>query len=83
MQSWCRVEVDWIGILNGTSDTKFNQFSEKVDQILHSIAPLKEVRISAKRRFVEPWMTRGLEQSSQKKLDSIKKPLQKVLHQQM
>ena len=42
--------VDWIGILNGTTcDEKFNQFSEKVDQILDKIAPVKEVRISAQR----------------------------------
>ena len=57
--------VDWIGILNGTTcDEKFNQFSKKVDQILDKTAPVKEVRISAKKRFVEPWMTHGLEQSS-------------------
>ena len=66
--------VDWIGILNGTTcDEKFNQFSEKVDQILDKTAPVKEVRISAKRRFVEPWMTHGLEQSSRKKMKLYKK----------
>ena len=63
------MKVDWIGILNGTTcDEKFNQFGEKLDQILDKIAPVKEVRISAKRRFIEPWMTRGLEQSSHKKM---------------
>ena len=68
------MKVDWIGILNGTTcDEKFNQFSEKLDQILDKIAPVKEVRISAKRRFIEPWMTRGLEQSSRKKNETIKK----------
>ena len=68
--------VDWIGILNGTTcDEKFNQFSEKVDQILDKTAPVKEVRISAKRRFVEPWMTHELEQSSRKKMKLYKKTL--------
>ena len=68
------MKVDWIGILNGTMfDEKFNQFSEKIDQILDKIAPVKEVRISAKRRFIEPWMTRGLEQSSCKKIRLYKK----------
>ena len=70
------MKVDWIGILNGTMyDEKFNQFSEKIDQILDKIARVKEVRISAKRRFIEPWMTRGLEQSSRKKIRLYKKTL--------
>ena len=70
------MKVDWIGILNGTMcDEKFNQFSEKLDQILDKIAPVKEVRISAKRRFIEPWMTHGLEQSSHKKMRLYKKTL--------
>ena len=45
----------------------------KIDQILDKIAPVKEVRISAKRRFTEPWMTHGLEQSSHKKMRLYKK----------
>ena len=70
------MKVDWIGILNGTMcDEKFNQFSEKIDQILDKIALVKEVRISAKRRFTEPWMTHGLEQSSRKKMRLYKKTL--------
>ena len=70
------MKVDWIGVLNGTTcDEKFNQFSEKIDQILDKIAPVKEVRISAKRRFIKPWMTHGLEQSSHKKMSLCKKTL--------
>ena len=53
-------------------DEKFNQFSEK---ILDKTALVKEVRISAKRRFIEPWMTHGLEQSSHKKMRLYKKTL--------
>ena len=72
------MKVDWIGILNGTTcDEKFNQFSGNVDQILDKIALVKEVRISAKRRFTEPWMTCGLEQSSCKKIRLYKKTLAK------
>ena len=53
------LHIDWIGELTGTtSDEKFNQFSAIVERILDSVAPLKTVRISAKRQFVEPWMTR-------------------------
>ena len=70
------MKVDWIGELNGTMcDEKFNQFNEKIDQILDKTAPVKEVRISAKRRFIEPWMTHGLEQSLCKKMRLYKKKL--------
>ena len=70
------MKVDWIGVLNGTMcDEKFNQFSEKIDQILDKTAPVGEVRISAKRRFIEPWMTHRLEQSSRKKMRLYKKTL--------
>ena len=66
------MKVDWIGILNGTtSDTKFNQFSEKVEQILNSVAPVKEVKISAKRRYHELWMMHGLEQFAKKKTEAL------------
>ena len=68
------MKVDWIGVLNGTTcDEKFNQFSEKIDQILDKTALVKEVRISAKRRFIEPWITCRLEQSSRKKMRLYKK----------
>ena len=54
------MKVDWIGVLNGTMcGEKFNQFSEKIDQILDKTAPVKEVRISAKRRFIEPSQPKG------------------------
>ena len=39
------------------------------------MAPIKTVRISAKRQFVEPWMTRGLEIASQNKMRLYKKTL--------
>ena len=63
------IHIDWIGVLTGTtSDEKFNQFSETVERVLDTMAPIKSVRISAKRQFVEPWMTRGLEIASQNKM---------------
>ena len=75
------MRVDWIGVLNGTmSDEKFNQFSDQIEQVLDEIAPIKSVRISAKRRFVKPWMTRGLEVALHKKLKLDKKTLVKQLH---
>ena len=70
------MRVNWIGVLTGImSDEKFNQFSDWIKQVLDKITPIKCVRISAKRRFVEPWMTRGLEVASCKKLNLYKKTL--------
>ena len=70
------MNVDWIGVLNGTtSNEKFNQFSDKVESVLDDVAPVKKVKISAKRRFVEPWMTRNLALSAEKKLKLYKKTL--------
>ena len=42
---------DWIGLLVGTScDEKFDQFNNTLNEVLDEIAPMKKVRISAKRR---------------------------------
>ena len=70
------MNVDWIGLLTGTtSNQKFNQFSDKVESVLDEVAPVKKVRISAKKRFVGPWMTRSLALASKKKLKLYKKTL--------
>ena len=61
-----------------TSDEKFNQFNETVESVLNEVALIKSVRISAKRRFVKPWMTRGLEIASRKKLKLYRKTLLKT-----
>ena len=69
---------DWIGLLTGmTCDDKFNQFSSIVNATLDEIGPPKTGKISAKQRYVEPWMTRGLEDASRTKLKLYKKHLQK------
>ena len=69
---------DWIGLLTGTTcDEKFNQFSSIINTTLDEIAPSRTVKISTKRRYVKPWMTRGLEEASRTKLKLYKKYLQK------
>ena len=69
---------DWIGLLTGTTcDEKFNQFSTTLNTTLDEVAPTRTVRISAKHRYVEPWMTRGLEEASRTKLKLYKKHLQR------
>ena len=70
------MQVDWIGVLTGmTSDKKFSQFSHKLEDVLNDVAPLKSVRISTKWRFIEPWMTKGIDQASRKKIKLYKKTL--------
>ena len=70
------MNVDWIGLLTGTtSNQKFNQFSDKVDSVLDQVAPIEKVKISTKKRFIEPWMTRSLALASEKKLKLYKKTL--------
>ena len=70
------MNVDWIGLLTGTtSNQKFNQFSDKVESVLDQVAPIKKVKISAKKWFTEPWMTRSLALASEKKLKLYKKTL--------
>ena len=48
------MQKDWIGLLTGTtSNDKFDTFTSIVSETIE-VGPLKTVRISAKRRYVEP-----------------------------
>ena len=72
------MRIDWIGQLTGmTSNEKCNQFSDIVNVTMNDIAPIRTVRISSKRRYVEPWMTKGLETVSKTKLRLHKEHLKK------
>ena len=60
---------DWIGLLTGpTCDEKFDQFSNILNEVLDKVAPIKKVKISSKRQYTEPWMTKGLEHTGKTKL---------------
>ena len=62
-------DIDWIGHLNSEScDTNFNTFCNLLHRTMNMEAPLKCVRISAKRKFSEPWLTPGIETSKNKLL---------------
>ena len=68
-------------ILNGnltSSDVNFNfnYLSDTIDRVMDEVAPRCVVKISAKRRFVEPWMTTSLEKSANKKNLLYKQTLQ-------
>ena len=54
--------TDWNVLLSSTDcNTNFNAFCDHLNSVMEAVAPLVTVGISGKRRFVEPWMTTGLE----------------------
>ena len=60
-------DIDWIGHLNSEScDTNFNTFCNLLHETIDTMAPLKCVHITAKRKFSEPWLTQGIETSNRK-----------------
>ena len=70
--------VDWIGELNNRSSSdNFKKFRSIVKSIMDKISPEQTIIISHKRRYVEPWMTRGIELASRKKLELYKKSISK------
>ena len=68
------MNIDWIGKLTGTTcDEKFEQFNIEVNHAMDEVSPIKTVCISAKRCYVELWMTRGLEELACTKLKLYEK----------
>ena len=61
-------DIDWNGNLTSSDvNLNFNFLSGTIDRVMDEVAPRHIVKIPAKRRFVEPWMTTSLEQSANKK----------------
>ena len=57
--------IDWNGLLNSNDcNTNFNTFCNEIKTSMDKVAPVKTIRISGQRRFMEPWLTTGLERSS-------------------
>ena len=49
------LHIDWNGMLNSNDcNTNFDRFCDTIKKTMDEVAPLKIVRISARRRFVEP-----------------------------
>ena len=70
--------VDWYGLLNKTDvDENFNLLNNKISNTLEEVAPARTIIVSARRRFVEPWMSKSLESSSRKKMRLYKDTLKK------
>ena len=70
--------ADWIGELNNRpSSENFKKFRSIVKSIMDKISLGQTIIISHKRRYVEPWMTWGIELASRKKLELYKKSISK------
>ena len=68
--------VDWHGLLNKNDvDENFNLLNDKISDTMDEVAPVRTIRISAQRRYIEPWMSKGLESSSRKKAQLYKATL--------
>ena len=69
-------ETDWDGILNSDDcNVNFNAFSNKLQTMMDSFAPEITMKISGKRKFTEPWMTQGIENSNNHSQKLYKKKL--------
>ena len=73
---------DWYGLLNKSDvDENFNLLNNKISNALDEVAPVRTFKVSAQRRFVEPWMSKSLESSSRTKMrlynDTLKKKCNK------
>ena len=70
------LKVDWTRHLSlENSSDNFDLFLAKVNEITGSISPLKKFHISAKRKYIEPWMTQGLEISGRHKTKLYKESI--------
>ena len=57
--------INWNGLLNSNNcNTNFNTFCSEIKTAMDKVAPVKTIRISGRWRFIELWLTTGLERSS-------------------
>ena len=70
---------DWYGLLNKSDvDENFNLLNDKISSTLDEVAPVRTITVSARRRFIEPWMSKSLESSSRTKIRLYKDTLKKM-----
>ena len=58
---------DWNGILRSDNvNTNFENFCNELETTMKKYALVREVRISWKRKYIEPWMNKSVERASEK-----------------
>ena len=61
-------QMDWISTLDFSDvNDNFDNLMLNIHSVMDKYSPVKQVRISAKRQHMEPWITKGLETSSKRK----------------
>ena len=69
-------QINWDDNLIGTNcNENYNIMTSLINRSMEKYSPLQKIRISSKRIFIEPWMSRGLEVSAKKKDRLYKKHL--------
>ena len=67
---------DWNGILRSDNvNTNFENFCNELETTVEKYAPVREVRISWKRKYIEPWMNKLVERASEKCKSLYKKSI--------
>ena len=60
-------QINWDNNLMGINcNENYNTLTKLINITIEKYNPLQKIRISSKRIFIEPWMSRGLEISSKK-----------------
>ena len=68
--------INWNGILNSDDiNTNTNRFMSEMEAVMNTEAPLQTIRISGKRCFNEPWITKGIEAAARKNRNLYRKTL--------
>ena len=67
---------DWNGILRSDNvNVNFDQFCNELNKTMDTYAPVKNVHISWKCKYTEPWMNKSIEKASNKCKHLYKKSL--------
>ena len=67
---------DWNGILRSDNvNTNFENFCNELETTMEKYAPVREVHISWKRKYIEPWMNKSVERASEKCKSLYKKSI--------
>ena len=64
------------GILRSDNvNVNFENFCNELDITMEKFAPIREVRISWKRKYIEPWMSKSVERAAQRCKNLYKKSI--------
>ena len=71
------LNIDWPAFFQSTSDVNeaFDKFHHTVNESIENRCPTKKIKISRKKIIKEPWLTKGIINSSRKQLRLYKQSL--------